>query len=60
MAELDKKHKEVLTRTSDKTEIKEENYVHKNRVSNEKLELEKKSTRGSKTENMRHIAINII
>jgi len=45
MAELDKKHKEVLTRTSDKTEIKEENYVHKNRVSNEKLELEKEYQR---------------
>ena len=45
MAELDKKHKEVLARTSDKTEIKEENYVHKNRVSNEKLELEKEYQR---------------
>ena len=45
MAELDKKHKEVLTRTSDRTEIKEENYVHKNRVSNEKLELEKEYQR---------------
>ncbi len=45
MAELDKKHKEVLARTSDKIEIKEENYVHKNRVSNEKLELEKEYQR---------------
>ena len=45
MAELDKKHKEVLAGTSDKTEIKEENYVHKNRVSNEKLELEKEYQR---------------
>ena len=45
MAELDKKHKEVLASTSDKTEIKEENYVHKNRVSNEKLELEKEYQR---------------
>ena len=45
MAELDKKHKEVLARTSDRTEIKEENYVHKNRVSNEKLELEKEYQR---------------
>ena len=45
MAELDKKHKEVLAGTSDKTEIKEENYVHKNRVANEKLELEKEYQR---------------
>ena len=45
MAELDKKHKEVLAGTSDKTEFKEENYVHKNRVSNEKLELEKEYQR---------------
>ena len=45
MAELDKKHKEVLARTSDRTEIKEENYVHKNRVYNEKLELEKEYQR---------------
>ena len=45
MAELDKKHKEVLAGTSDRTEIKEENYVHKNRVSNEKLELEKEYQR---------------
>ena len=45
MAGLDKKHKEVLAGTSDKTEIKEENYVHKNRVSNEKLELEKEYQR---------------
>ena len=41
MAELDKKHKAALAKTSDSTEIKEENYVHKNRISNEKLELEK-------------------
>lgn len=45
MAELDKKHKEALAKTQDKTEIKEENYVHKNRVSNEKLELEKEYQR---------------
>ena len=38
---LIKKHKAALAKTSDSTEIKEENYVHKNRISNEKLELEK-------------------
>ena len=30
---------------SDQVEIKEENYVHKNRISNEKLELEKEKQR---------------
>ena len=45
MAELDKKHKAALAKTSDRTEIKEENYVHKNRISNEKLELEKEYQR---------------
>ena len=41
LAALEKQHKEVLAKTSDRQEIKEENYVHKNRISNEKLELEK-------------------
>ena len=35
-----KRHKENLSKLSDKQEIKDENYVHKNRLSNAKLELE--------------------
>ena len=38
---VEAKNKAALAKTSDSTEIKEENYVHKNRISNEKLELEK-------------------
>ena len=45
MAELERKHKEVLAGLSDSVEIKEENYVYKNKVSNEKLELEKEYQR---------------
>ena len=45
MAELDKQHRDALAHTNDKQEIKEENYVHKNRISNEKLELEKEYQR---------------
>ncbi len=45
MAELDKQHRDALAHTNDKQEIKEENYVHKNRLSNEKLELEKEYQR---------------
>ena len=41
LAQLEKEHKEALAGMSDQVEIKEENYVHKNRISNEKLELEK-------------------
>lgn len=41
LADLDKQHKENLSKLSDKKEIKDENYVHKNRLSNAKLELEK-------------------
>ena len=41
VAELQKQHKENLSKLSDKQEIKDENYVHKNRLSNAKLELEK-------------------
>ena len=40
-----KEHKEALAGMSDQVEIKEENYVHKNRISNEKLELEKENQR---------------
>ena len=45
LAQLEKEHKEALTGMSDQVEIKEENYVHKNRISNEKLELEKEKQR---------------
>ena len=41
VVELQKQHKENLSKLSDKQEIKDENYVHKNRLSNAKLELEK-------------------
>ncbi len=41
LADLNKQHKENLSKLSDKKEIKDENYVHKNRLSNAKLELEK-------------------
>ena len=45
LAQLEKEHKEELAGMSDQVEIKEENYVHKNRISNEKLELEKEKQR---------------
>ena len=45
LAQLEKEHKEALEGMSDQVEIKEENYVHKNRISNEKLELEKEKQR---------------
>ena len=45
LAQLEKEHKEALAGMSDQGEIKEENYVHKNRISNEKLELEKEKQR---------------
>ena len=45
LAQLEKEHKEALAGMSDQVEIKEENYVHKNRISNEKLELEKEKQR---------------
>ncbi|WP_432301381.1 ABC transporter permease subunit [Anaerobutyricum soehngenii] len=45
LAQLEKEHKEALAGMSDQVEIKEENYVHKNRISNEKLEMEKEKQR---------------
>ena len=45
LVQLEKEHKEALAGMSDQVEIKEENYVHKNRISNEKLELEKEKQR---------------
>ena len=45
LAQLEAEHKQVLSKLSDQQEIKEENYVYKNRVSNEKLELEKENQR---------------
>ena len=45
LAQLEKEHNEALAGMSDQVEIKEENSVHKNRISNEKLELEKEKQR---------------
>ncbi len=59
LAQLEKEHKEALAGMSDQVEIKEENYVHKNRISNEKLELEKKNSE-LKTENTMPLLISII
>lgn len=39
--ELEKKHKEALAKLSDHNEIKDEKYVHKNRLFAAKMELEK-------------------
>ena len=43
IADLEKQHKEILSSLSEQREIKDENYVHKNRLSNAKLELEKEN-----------------
>lgn len=45
LAKIEKEHKETLAKTSAQAEVKEENYVYKNRVSNEKIELEKEYQR---------------
>lgn len=37
LAKIEKEHKETLAKTSAQAEVKEENYVYKNRVSNERL-----------------------
>ena len=41
LAQLEKEHKEILSGLSEQQEIKDENYVYKNRISNAKLELQK-------------------
>lgn len=41
LAELEKEHRDNLSKITDQQEIKEENYVYKNRLSNAKIELEK-------------------
>ena len=41
LVELEKEHKAILSGISDSKEIKEENYVYKNRISNAKIELAK-------------------
>lgn len=41
LSELEKEHKEILATLSSQHEIKDENYVYKNRQSNAKLDLEK-------------------
>ncbi len=40
IAELEKEHKDNLAKLSDQQEIKDENYVHKNRLFDAKLELQ--------------------
>ena len=40
VAELEKEHKDNLAKLSDQQEIKDENYVHKNRLFDAKLELQ--------------------
>ena len=45
LAKIEKEHKETLAKISAQAEVKEENYVYKNRVSNEKIELEKEYQR---------------
>lgn len=59
LEKIEKEHKETLAKTSAQAEVKEENYVYKNRVSNEKIELEK-SIRGSKTGSMMRTVTSII
>ena len=41
LTELEAEHKEILSKLTDHQEIKDENYVYKNRRSNAKIELEK-------------------
>lgn len=41
LVELEKEHKEILSKLSSQHEIKDENYVYKNRQANAKLEMEK-------------------
>ena len=41
VAELERQHKEILSGLKEQKEIKDENYVYKNRLSNAKLELQK-------------------
>ena len=41
MQRLEKEHKEALAKLSDHSEIKDEKYVHKNRLFAAKMELEK-------------------
>ena len=41
LKELEAEHKDILSKLTDHQEIKDENYVYKNRLSNAKIELEK-------------------
>ena len=41
LKELEAEHKDILSKLTDHQEIKDENYVYKNRISNAKIELEK-------------------
>ena len=41
LAELERQHKEILSGLKEQKEIKDENYVYKNRLANAKLELQK-------------------
>ena len=55
LAELERQHKEILSGLKEQKEIKDENYVYKNRLANAKLELQKEY-QGIKDE--RHEAFN--
>ena len=41
LKELEAEHEDILSKLTDHQEIKDENYVYKNRISNAKIELEK-------------------
>ena len=49
LKELEKEHKDILSGLSDKEEIKEENFIYKNRLFDAKLEYTKKYARGKRS-----------
>lgn len=55
LSQLEKEHKESLSKLTAQQEIKEENYVYKNRLSNAKIELEKEL---QEVKDKRHEAFN--
>lgn len=55
VAELEKEHKDILSKLSDHQEIKDENYVYKNRLFDAKMELEQDFQR---IKDRRHDAYN--
>lgn len=58
LKELEKEHKDILSGLSDKEEIKEENFIYKNRLFDAKLEYTKICKR-QKIVNMMHSHLNI-